>query len=87
MSSVTDTVGGMVSVVVVFVATYLILKDYETLREMVHRSAFGEVVLALGKDLAGAGGAYLKAQGKDVYKRQAGYTGHRPQNGQGDRLR
>ena len=64
MSSVTDTVGGMVSVVVVFVATYLILKDYETLREMVHRSAFGEVVLALGKDLAGAGGAYLKAQGK-----------------------
>ena len=63
LSSVTDTVGGMVSIVVVFVATYLILKDYETLREAVRKSAFGEVLLALGKDLAGAGGAYLKAQG------------------------
>lgn len=61
--SVTDTVGGMVSIVVVFVATYLILKDYEMLRETVKKSAFGEVLLALGKDLAGAGGGYLKAQG------------------------
>lgn len=63
LNSVTDTVGGMVSVVVVFVATYLILKDYETLRDKVRQSAFGEVLLALGKDLAGAGGSYLRAQG------------------------
>lgn len=61
--SVTDTVGGMAGVVVVFVATYLILKDYEAMREAVRKSAFGEVLLALGKDLAGAGGGYLKAQG------------------------
>lgn len=64
LQSVTDTLGGMVSIVVVFVATYLILKDYDMLRDKVRQSAFGEVLIALGKDLGAAGGGYLKAQGK-----------------------
>lgn len=59
-----ETLGIFVTLVVVFVAAYLIVKDYEHLREMVKSSAFGEVVVALSKDVAAVGGTYLKAQGK-----------------------
>lgn len=59
-----DTLGGLVTLVVIFVAAFLIVRDYEHLRDMVRSSAFGEVVLALSKDVAGVGGTYLKAQGK-----------------------
>lgn len=56
--------GGFVNLVVIFVAAFLIGKDYTALREKVMESAFGEVIVALSKDVAGAGGTYIKAQGK-----------------------
>lgn len=58
-----DSLGGLIAVAVTIVATALMITQYEQIREMMKSNTFGEVVIALAKDLSVAGGDYLKAQG------------------------
>ena len=58
-----DTVGGLIAVAVTVVATILMVCDYDSLHEWINKTSFGQVIVALAKDLSVAGGDYLKAQG------------------------
>lgn len=58
-----NTVGGFVAIAVTVVATILMISQYDLLNEWIHKTSFGQVVVALAKDLSVAGGDYLKAQG------------------------